>query len=360
MEKQTQSTLNSFHSAGLTIKTVVTGVPRFSELMATSKDPKGVCGKLYLNKKFDDIHDVKKYIGNSLVEIYFKELVESYKFFGQPKCKTWYILYNKMKQENINLNRKMISFKLNKNVVYKNRLDLKIIKKSIEKKYKDLQVVYSPDNLLEIDIFFKDDKKLTLDENIQYINEENKWFIYIEDVVIPNLNSILICGIKGIKDYIINKENGEYCIDTEGVNLIDLIKNPCIDFSRTISNNMWDNYNIFGIEACRQFLIDEFQKVLNNDGTHINHRHITLLVDTMTYSGIISSISRHGIKGRVSPMARASFEESLDNFIKAGVFGEREHTKSVSSSIMLGKNTRIGTGVVDLIYEESSDGMMEI
>eukprot|EP00122_Pirum_gemmata_P018008 Pgem_evm10s16871 len=40
-EKQTQSTLNSFHSAGLTIKTVVTGVPRFSELMSATKEPKG-------------------------------------------------------------------------------------------------------------------------------------------------------------------------------------------------------------------------------------------------------------------------------------------------------------------------------
>ena len=32
-EKQTQMTLNSFHSAGCTIATVVTGVPRFSELL---------------------------------------------------------------------------------------------------------------------------------------------------------------------------------------------------------------------------------------------------------------------------------------------------------------------------------------
>ena len=61
-------------------------------------------------------------------------------------------------------------------------------------------------------------------------------------------------------------------------------------------------------------------------------------------------------------MARASFEESLDNFIKAGVFGEREHTKSVSSSIMLGKNTRIGTGVVDILYDNNiaNEDMIEI
>ena len=36
-EKQTQLTLNSFHQAGLSLATVVQGVPRFLELLNTSK-----------------------------------------------------------------------------------------------------------------------------------------------------------------------------------------------------------------------------------------------------------------------------------------------------------------------------------
>ena len=189
-------------------------------------------------------------------------------------------------------------------------------------------------------------------DNIEYITEENKWEIYTEDIIIPNLNKLLVCGIEGIKDYIISKNNNdEYLIETEGTNLPKLLSNDKVDFTKTISNNMWNIYECFGVEATRQFLIDEFSKVLNSDGTFINYRHIKLLVDTMTFGGGIVSISRYGTRDKTSPMARASFEESLDNFLKAGVFGELETTKSISSSIMLGKNSRIGTGMCDVIYD---------
>ena len=49
------------------------------------------------------------------------------------------------------------------------------------------------------------------------------------------------------------------------------------------------------------------------------------------------------------PLAKASFEESLDNFLKAGVFGEIESTKGVSASIMCGKPSKIGSGLCDLL-----------
>lgn len=351
MEKQTQSTLNSFHSAGLTIKTVVTGVPRFSELMAATKDPKGIISEVYLNKKFNSPTEVREYVGNSIIGVYMKGLIESFEFVEKPKCKRWYKLFSKINNEEIQLDN-MIKIKLNKSVLYRNKVNLHQIKESIEIKYKDLQVVYAPLNQLEIHVFIKENKLKLIDEKIQYVTEDNKWEIYTEDIIIPNLNKILVCGIEGIKDYIISKNNDdEYIVETEGSNLKKLALNPSVDFNRTISNNMWNIYECFGVEATRQFLIDEFSKVLNSDGTFINYRHIKLLVDTMTFAGGIISISRYGTRDKVSPMARASFEESLDNFLKASVYGELETTKSISSSIMLGKNSRIGTGYCDVMYD---------
>ena len=46
-ERQTQMTLNTFHSAGLAISTVLTGVPRFSELLNASKEPKARMVNIY-------------------------------------------------------------------------------------------------------------------------------------------------------------------------------------------------------------------------------------------------------------------------------------------------------------------------
>jgi hypothetical protein len=50
----------------------------------------------------------------------------------------------------------------------------------------------------------------------------------------------------------------------------------------------------------------------------------------------------------------------MDNFVRAGIFGEYELTKSISSAIMLGKNTKIGTGIIDLLFNPSENTMIDI
>ena len=126
-----------------------------------------------------------------------------------------------------------------------------------------------------------------------------------------------------------------------------------IEFSELISNDMWEIYHNLGIEAARQFLIDEFTFVVSSDGSYINARHIMLVSDIMTHHGTILSVSRYGIKReQTGPLAKAAFEESLDNFMKAGAFGETDNTNGCSASIMLGKTTKAGTGLCELLLEE--------
>ena len=48
------------------------------------------------------------------------------------------------------------------------------------------------------------------------------------------------------------------------------------------------------------------------------------------------------------PLGKCSFEESIEGFTKAGVFGEEEPTRGVSSCIIVGKRSNIGTGCMDL------------
>ena len=91
---------------------------------------------------------------------------------------------------------------------------------------------------------------------------------------------------------------------------------------------MWEIYTIFGIEASRQFLIEEYMDVVSSDGSFVNSSNVELLVDVMVYTGTIISISRYGQKKvGCGPMAKASFEESLENFLKAGINGEKETTE---------------------------------
>ena len=67
----------------------------------------------------------------------------------------------------------------------------------------------------------------------------------------------------------------------------------------------------------------------------------------------LSTTNDYGIKReQTGPIAKASFEESLDNFMKAGAFGETDITDGCSASIMLGKMTKAGTGLCELLLEE--------
>ena len=78
----------------------------------------------------------------------------------------------------------------------------------------------------------------------------------------------------------------------------------------------------------------------------------SLLVDRMTHGGSISSITRYTMKKDESgPFGRASFEETMDNFLNAAAQGEIEPTKGVSASIICGKRASIGTGMIDLCID---------
>tara|TARA_B110000305_G_C19230765_1_gene535100 strand:- start:327 stop:860 length:534 start_codon:yes stop_codon:yes gene_type:complete len=126
-----------------------------------------------------------------------------------------------------------------------------------------------------------------------------------------------------------------------------------VDSVRTISNDIIEIYELFGIEAARQALYNEIDDILNQS-TNVNHRHIALLVDTMTCKGYMLSIDRHGInRSDIGPLAKCSFEETSDILIKAGIFAELDKIHGVSANIMLGQISKSGTGDTQIIMDES-------
>jgi len=352
-ERQTQLTLNSFHQAGLTVKTVVTGVPRFTELMNTSRDPKGNICYVPLKEKQETITDVRKYIGNTLKEIRLKHVVKYTDIIDIPDC-WWLDNWFLPKDIDFSVNKKILRYTLRKDIIYNNRLSLYKIKRTIEDMYKDIHVCPSSLEDAILDIIIKNPEQVILTNgSVQYVNEENKFNIYLDEVVDKILKDFVVSGIEGIKDFIIRRDGSDLIIETEGTNFKELISHPKIQSDRVVSNNMWDIYEMLGIEAARDFLISEFTKVVSSDGTYINPRHISVLVDTMTYRGNITSISRYSVRNKTSPMARASFEESVDNFLKSGVYCEKEKLNSISSNIMVAKKMKSGTGICDMVVDIS-------
>lgn len=331
-ERQTQMCLDAFHSTGISISTVVSGVPRFIELLNATKNPKGVVTTIHFKKDYNSIPDVRKDVGTSIVSIRFEDIVKEHLICEEKK--EWHTLFDMVYGIQY-YNQSYISYKLNNKVLFKYSVALREVKRVLEDTIDDICCAYSFD---EFDVFVQTD---TTDV------EE-----FLTEIVDMTLRKTHLFGIEGITDMMFQKnQRGKWFVQAVGYNLPLLGKNELVDFYNTCSNNMWEIYTTLGLEATREFLVREFFEVVSVD-SYINKQHIELLVDTMLYGGNISPVSRYGVERNQSgPLTKSSFEKSLDHFLQAGVYGDLETTNGVSSSIMCGKPSISGTGLCTLLYK---------
>ena len=146
----------------------------------------------------------------------------------------------------------------------------------------------------------------------------------------------------------------QWLIYTDGSVLLDLLNHEQVDFTKTISNDIQEIYDILGVEAARCAIINELTEVIEDAGSYVNSRHIALLADIMTTRGGLMSIDRHGInRSERGPLAKCSFEETTDQLFKASIFGELDKLNGVSSNIMMGQIPKCGTGESDILIDET-------
>jgi len=132
--------------------------------------------------------------------------------------------------------------------------------------------------------------------------------------------------------------------------LLEIWKLPYADWKNTISNCVHEIHLLLGLEAAVKVLFNEIRTVLSFDGTYVNDRHIMLLVNIMTYRGVLMPVNRFGLnrlpKG---PLNKCTFEETVEVLSEAACFGITDGVRGVSSNIMLGQLAPAGTGVSQCI-----------
>jgi DNA-directed RNA polymerase subunit A' len=174
--------------------------------------------------------------------------------------------------------------------------------------------------------------------------------------VTNRLRELHLKGLPGIhRAIIIEKhakdegEKPEYVIATEGSNLAAVFKVPEVDAARTSTNDIHEIAAILGVEAARNAIILEIQKVLEAQAIRIDTRHLMMIADAMTMKGEVLSIGRHGLAGKkASVLARAAFEETAKHLVSACVHGETDPLKGVAENLIIGQIIPAGTGTVKL------------
>lgn len=375
------NTLNTFHLAGVGSANVTLGVPRLNEILNASKNQKTNILQVKLLEPSIDLQETRDTCRCIFEEKYVDQSIDSNEIVYQQYNNLskddalWYMGFDMFYNTYYRECNWSIRLKINKLTMYQYKLTTAKIAARIEKEYKDCRCVFSPDNIAIVDVYIdtsnvdspsvilankKKIRKTKKDEDADeekkkkanpLITDENKDYFFVKGVALDYLMDIKLSGTEGINKvyYRQDPKSKEWIIQTAGTNMRDVMNHPDVDFKHVVSNNMWEIFGILGIEAARYFLIGEITTIISFGGTFVDPVHPTLLADSMTSTGTISSVNRYGIgKGVAGVLTSASFEQSHQTMLDAPIKGMKDDLSTVSAAIIMGKRMPNGTGYFDL------------
>lgn len=146
-------------------------------------------------------------------------------------------------------------------------------------------------------------------------------------------------------------EKDEYFIETNGGDLVECFATApdLFDERRSFPSNPAYAHEHFGVEACRQILINELAKVLA-ETAYVDHHHVALLVDCMVQSGQLMSVTRQSQqKIKFSGILDiATFEQGIKVLTSAALRGAKDDLQGTSARVATGRPVKAGTGYFDL------------
>jgi len=386
-EPTTQMTLNTFHFAGVASKSNVTrGVPRIEEILSLSENPKNPSCTVYLLPEQQFEQSNAQNIMNRIEHTKLKEIVDAISICFDPEDSETLIdedrlLMDQFKEfentlsECLNAESKVeptdnskwiIRMELNIEEMLDRNLTMDDINFAIKNTYNnDVSCIYSDynsDNLV-FRIRLNTQKK----QKQQSLDQQDEIYM-IKNFQDELLENLILRGIKGIDKVIPRKitdslilQDGAYqrkeiwVLDTVGTNLLDLLSLDYIDVNKTFTNDIQEIYRVLGIEAARQAIFNEITDVIEFDNTYINVHHLNVLCDRMTCNDKMVSIFRHGINNDdIGPIAKASFEETPEMFLKAARHGELDTMRGISANIMCGQEGFFGTSAFSCLLDTAA------
>ena len=370
--------VDTFHLSGVGSGSLVVtaAIPRLKEIINVTKNLKNKNMSIYLKEEYssnkDNARKVQaKFAYTQLKDILAKteilydnkygmtdkmedrEFIKSYKEFSE--------LFDIDNIDESCLSPWILRLAFDKEALMNRKLTIQEIQETIKENFhndQEIDCVYSDDSVNDVimRIRIKQDSKGNF---LDFMKDFEKQLIELSLRGIINIKRVEIAETNIIK---YNNDGSigaakEWILKTDGSNLLDILSDDNVDITRTITNDILEFHEIFGIEATRELIYRELCKVY--DEKHPNPRHIQMLSDIMTYRGKLMQIDRHGLNknSEIGPIAKASFEEVMNIFTKAAIFAEKDNMKGVSSNILAGQFCKSGTNSFEILMDE--DKLME-
>ena len=400
-EPTTQMTLNTFHFAGVASKSNVTrGLPRIEEILSLSENTKNPSCTVYLFPNEEQDQENAKILMHKLEHTKLRSIVDTVKICFDPddlntlieedrevmeQYKEFETLVDDCNGEgtegggagagagaesdNENKSKWIIRLTFNVEEMLDRNLTMDDVHFAIKNAYRD-QVAcvfsdYNSDKLvfrLRLNNLLSNKKKSMVKQNPLDQSDEIYLLKTFQNTLLDNL---ILRGINNISKVIPRKIidsllplDGNYIkketwvVDTVGTNLMGLLSLDYIDTKRTYTTDIQEIYRVMGVEAARQSILNEISEVIEFDSTYINYHHLSVLCDRMTCNDKLVSIFRHGINGDdIGPIAKASFEETPEMFLKAARHGILDTMRGVSANVMCGQEGYFGTSAFQVMLD---------
>ena len=384
---------DTFHFAGVASKSNVTrGVPRIEEILSLSASIKNPSLTVYLKEEEQNDKDKANTFQYMLEHTKLAEIVTSVSICFDPDDLNTLISEDKLtmsqykefenlidecigqdiNEEQNEKTKWIIRMEMDPEVMLEKNITMDDVNFVLNNTYKDeIHCVYSDynsdklifrirmNNILK-NASGKNGKKIKvnpLDQSDQIYILKNFQDQLLDGIVLRGVKNINKVILRKIKDNLSMKggsfvKNDIWVLDTIGTNLLAVLGLDYIDSRRTISNDIIEIFNVLGMEAARQCIYNELAEVLEFDGSYVNAHHMSLLCDRMTFSGKLISIFRHGINNDdIGPIAKASFEETPEMFLKAARHAELDTLRGISANVMCGQEGLFGTASFQVVLD---------
>jgi len=392
-EPTTQMTLNTFHFAGVASKSNVSrGVPRIEEILALSSSIKNPSLTIYLHPEDETDKDKASTIQYMVELTKLEEIVKMVEICFDPDdmntlisadqtSLTQYKEFEQMVQQCIFDNddepaeedeksKWILRMELDPEIMLEKNITMDDVNFTLNNTYKnEISCVYSDYNSDKLifrirmtntakNLASKKKNKLNpLDQSDQIYILKTFQDQLLNNIVLRGTKNIRKVILRKVKDNLIEqggsfKKHDIWVLDTIGTNLLDALGLDYIDSKRTVSNDIIEIFHVLGMDAARQSIYNELTEVLEFDDAYVNAHHMSLLCDRMTFSHRLVSIFRHGINNDdIGPIAKASFEETPEMFLKAARHGELDIVRGVSANVMCGQEGLYGTAAFQVVLD---------
>jgi len=369
-EPFTQYILNSRHRTGGQGGSKTNAIVRTKEVLNVKKTEQMVQARMLIVVKPEYENDKTKVqeIANQIEMMRFERFISNthifYEEYGKPKHPKFIhetSIIQEFERQNFGTKKPndlanwCIRFELNKEEMIIKSMKLETIILALKIAKPEIYIVHNGENSDNIIL------RIYL-RNSMFKNSFN----YLNDNVIPLLNSLKSIVVRGVKNILgtivieimkhtIKPDGGlelskVYGIISNGSNMSDLISNQYIDPYKTQTDSIEEMERVFGIVAARNKIIQELVLALNT----LNRMHCSIFADEMCYIGQVTNIQNTGLQKRENSniTLRISFQTVVQVIQEAAIHGHTDKISGISGPIMMGTNPDIGTTYNKVLIDE--------